>query len=53
MNKQIRTLCLAACLLAAVSCRGPKTGSTIGVSVEDERRVESLLSRMSIWGGDG
>ena len=48
MNKQIRTLCLAACLLAAVSCRGPKTGSTIGVSAEDERRVESLLSRMTL-----
>ena len=46
--KQIRTLCLAAGLLLAVSCRGPKTDSTIGASSDTERRVESLLSRMTL-----
>ena len=46
--KQIRTLCLATCLLLAVSCQGPKTDSTIGASSETERRVESLLSRMTL-----
>jgi beta-glucosidase len=46
--KQIRTLCLATCLLLAVSCQEPKTDSTIGASSETERRVESLLSRMTL-----
>ena len=46
--KHTRTLCLAACLALALSCGGPKTDSTIGASSEVERRVESLLSRMTL-----
>ena len=46
--KHTRTLCLAACLALTLSCGGPKTGSTIGATPEVERRVESLLSRMTL-----
>ena len=46
--KHTRTLCLAACLALSLSCGGPKTDSTIGASSEVERRVESLLSRMTL-----
>ena len=46
--RQIRILCLAACLALALSCGGRKSGSTIGASPEVERRVESLLSRMTL-----
>ena len=46
--KHSRTLCLASCLALVLSCGGPKTGGTIGASPEVERRVESLLSRMTL-----
>ena len=46
--KHTRTLCLAACVALALSCGGSKTDSTIGASSEVERRVESLLSRMTL-----
>ena len=46
--KHTRTLCLAACLALTLSCGGPKTDSTIGATPEVERRVESLLSRMTL-----
>ena len=46
--KQTRNLYLAACLALALSCGGQKTGSTVGTVPEVERRVESLLSRMTL-----
>lgn len=46
--KQIRTICLASCLLLALSCQEPKVAGTIGADAEVERRVDSLLSRMTL-----
>ena len=46
--KQIRTICLASCLLLALSCQKPKVAGTIGADAEVERRVDSLLSRMTL-----
>ncbi len=46
--KQTRILCLAACLTVALSCGRTETGSTVGASPEVERRVEKLLSRMTL-----
>ena len=46
--KQTRILCLAACLTLALSCGRTETGSTVGASPEVERRVEKLLSRMTL-----
>jgi len=43
-----RILCLAACLALALSCGRQQPAGTIGASPEVERRVESLLSRMTL-----
>ena len=45
--KPIRILFLASLLAATVSCTGPKP-STVGASPEVERRVDQLLSRMTL-----
>jgi beta-glucosidase len=43
-----RILCLAACLALALSCGRQQNTGTIGAGPEVERRVESLLSRMTL-----
>ena len=43
-----RILCLAACLALTLSCGRQQPAGTIGASPDVERRVESLLSRMTL-----
>jgi len=46
--KSIHTLSLALILLAATACQEKKQNSTIGASPEMERRVEKILSQMTL-----
>ena len=46
--KLFRTLSLAVILLAAMACTQPKASSTVGAGADVERRVDELLSRMTL-----
>ncbi len=48
MNHRTRILSLAALLLLAAACSGPQKPSTVGTTPEVERRVEQLLSQMTL-----
>ena len=48
MNHRTRILALAALLALAASCGQPQKPSTVGTTPEVERRVEQLLSQMTL-----
>ena len=48
MNSRTRILALAALLALAASCGRPQKPSTVGTTPEVERRVEQLLSQMTL-----
>ena len=48
MNKRIQILALAVLLAVTVSCGHPQESSSVGSSPEVERRVEQLLSQMTL-----
>ena len=48
MNSRTRILALAALLALAASCGRPQKASTVGSTPEVERRVEQLLSQMTL-----
>ena len=47
-RRTIRNLCLSACILALAACGRPQRVSTVGTTPEVERRVEQLLSQMTL-----
>jgi Beta-glucosidase-related glycosidases len=44
----IRNLCLGACVVLAAACQPARKASTVGTTPEIERRVEQILSQMTL-----